>query len=42
VFQDVDILITSDLVNPGILREIENTGVKVIIVPYKQKLEELE
>jgi DeoR family transcriptional regulator of aga operon/DeoR family myo-inositol catabolism operon transcriptional repressor len=42
VFQDVDILITSDLVNPGILREIESTGVKVIIVPYKQKLEELE
>lgn len=36
-FQDVDILITSDLVEPGILREIESTGVKVIVVPFKEK-----
>ncbi|MDF2725925.1 MAG: transcriptional regulator, DeoR family [Paenibacillus sp.] len=35
-FQDVDTLITSELVDPTILREIENMGIEVIVCPVKQ------
>ncbi|HUC92429.1 MAG TPA: DeoR/GlpR family DNA-binding transcription regulator [Paenibacillus sp.] len=35
-FDDVDIVITTDLVDPDILRELEDTGVKVIVCPVKE------
>ncbi|WJH37528.1 DeoR/GlpR family DNA-binding transcription regulator [Paenibacillus sp. CC-CFT747] len=35
-FADVDILITSDLTDPEILREIESFGVTVVAVPVKK------
>ncbi|SFI76088.1 transcriptional regulator, DeoR family [Paenibacillus sp. UNC496MF] len=39
-FQDVDALITSDLTDPGLLREIEAFGVQVMVCPVKGKLKE--
>jgi DeoR/GlpR family transcriptional regulator of sugar metabolism len=35
-FQDVDILITSDLVDPVMINEIRSAGVQVIVVPVRQ------
>ncbi|WP_052487922.1 DeoR/GlpR family DNA-binding transcription regulator [Gordoniibacillus kamchatkensis] len=39
-FQDVDVLVTSDLADMEILEEIEKTGVQVIVCPVKQTLRE--
>jgi DeoR/GlpR family transcriptional regulator of sugar metabolism len=39
-FQEVDILITSDLADGEILEKIEKTGVQVIVCPVKQTLKE--
>jgi DeoR/GlpR family transcriptional regulator of sugar metabolism len=37
-FQDVDILITSDLVDPLVLRAIEQAGVRTIVCPVRDRL----
>ncbi|SDO39204.1 transcriptional regulator, DeoR family [Paenibacillus sp. yr247] len=39
-FQDVDILVTSDLVEPRILDDIRNSGVKVMVCPVKQLMQD--
>ncbi len=39
-FQDVDLLITSDLVDPHVLRSIEQTGVRTIVCPTSPPLRE--
>jgi DeoR/GlpR family transcriptional regulator of sugar metabolism len=36
-FEKLDMLITTDLVDEGILREIEKCGVEVIITPYRHE-----
>lgn len=41
-FQDVDILVTSDLVEPSILEEIRNSGVQVMVCDVKHDIQALE
>jgi DeoR family transcriptional regulator of aga operon/DeoR family myo-inositol catabolism operon transcriptional repressor len=40
--QDVDMVITSDLVEPAYIREMEELGVKVVVCPVKHELQEEE
>jgi DeoR/GlpR family transcriptional regulator of sugar metabolism len=37
-FQDVDMVITSDLTDPGIVKEMESLGVQVVVCPVKEEL----
>jgi DeoR/GlpR family transcriptional regulator of sugar metabolism len=38
-FQDVDILVTSDLVDPSMLDAIRNSGVEVLVCPVRQLMQ---
>jgi len=39
-FQDVDVLITSDLVDSRLLRAVEQAGVRTIVCPLERRLGE--